>query len=183
MNDKRYLQTFFSQKLEIFIGDTRYVSLNINNITEHLWNKSTLEFCNSSTPSTMMKQPRSVAYFTNNPYVLFPRRIQSIRGVRMNKNFSKVSSWSPEKWVTRTLFKSAAHRKNWRLQFKWGEIVRAEVCVGEIHRHVMEILCARSCRSDAGGMWARQKKKVETSFSFFPARGGLVPSPGNRNRE
>lgn len=44
------------------------------------------------------------------------------------------------------------------------------VCAGEIHRRVMEILCAGSCRGNARGMrWERGGKVVSLSFSAsFP---------------
>lgn len=49
-----------------------------------------------------------------------------------------------------------------------------QVCTGEIHRRVMEILCAGSCRGNARGMrWERGGKLVSLSFSalsfFFSA--------------
>lgn len=43
-----------------------------------------------------------------------------------------------------------------------------EVCTGEIHRRVMEILCAGSCRGNVRGMrWEGVGKLVSLSFPFF----------------
>lgn len=57
-----------------------------------------------------------------------------------------------------------------------------EVCTGKIHRRVMEILCAGSCRGNAHGMPLERGGKLVSLFSSFFFSVVNRTAPGRRQR-